>query len=263
MPNKTHYKAAAIAVLLTAWIAIGFACSTRPEEGPGDPALNAQKSRQPFEDKIAKKANAMSAEGQHTFRYDTFGDEDFWGGQLRLHDAVRGAKLGGVGAGVSPNLALKLGLKVDSEAVPKALADVIKKGGAPLDDPASTVALLKANAVVGLTGFFSADGKTLTSLGIQCALCHSAVDDSFAPGIGKRLDGWPNRDLDIGKIVSTAPNLKPLTDMLQVDEATVKKVLTSWGPGKFDALLNLDGKAFRPDGKSAATLNPAASALRA
>jgi len=204
---------------------------------------------------------SMIDEGQQVFRFDTFGDEDFWGGQLRLHDAVQGAALGGVGAGVSPNAALKLGLKVDSEAVPKALADVIKKGGAPLDDPASTLALLKANAVVGLTGVFSADGKKLTSLGISCALCHSTVDDSFAPGIGKRLDGWPNRDLNVGAIVASAPNLKPYMDMLQVDEATVKKVLTSWGPGKYDAQLNLDGKAFRPDGKAAATLIPPAFGL--
>ncbi len=203
----------------------------------------------------------MDDEGQHTFRYDTFGDEDFWGRQLRLHDAVQGEKFGGVGAGVSPTAALKLGLKVDSEAVPAALADVIRKGGAPLDDPASTLALLKANAVVGLTGFFSADGKTLTSLGITCALCHSTVDDSFAPGIGRRLDGWPNRDLDVGAIVASAPNLKPFMDMLQVDEATVKEVLTSWGPGRYDALLNLDGKAFRPDGKTGATLIPPAFGL--
>ena len=206
-------------------------------------------------------APGANDEGRHTFRYDTFGDEDFWGGQLRLHDAIQGQALGGVGAGVSPNQALKLGLKVDVEAVPKALADVIKKGGAPLDDPASTLALLKANAVVGLTGVFNADGKSLKSLGIQCALCHSTVDDSFAPGIGRRLDGWPNRDLNVGAIVASAPNLKPFTDMLQVDEAAVKKVLTSWGPGRYDALLNLDGKAFRPDGKTGATLIPAAFGL--
>jgi mono/diheme cytochrome c family protein len=231
----------------------GVACSTGPKDVNTGTAVGTRQA--------GDRAPGTAAEGRQTFRYDTFGSEDFWGGQLRLHDAVQGEKLGGVGAGVSPNLALKLGLKVDAQAVPEALADVIKKGGAPLDDPASTLALLKANAVIGLTGVFSADGTRLASLGIQCALCHSTVDDSFLPGIGKRLDGWPNRDLDIGAIVSTAPNLKPLTDMLQVDEATVKKVLTSWGPGKFDAELNLDGKAFRPDGKPAATLNPPAFGL--
>jgi hypothetical protein len=141
------------------------------------------------------------------------------------------------------------------------MADLIKGGKANLDEPAVTIALLKANAVVGITGFFNQDGKSLKSVGIQCALCHSTVDDSFAPGIGRRLDGWPNRDLDIGAIVATAPDLSAFVKMLEVDEATVRKVLTSWGPGKFDAELNLDGKAFRPDGKPAATLNPPAFGL--
>jgi hypothetical protein len=129
-----------------------------------------------------------------------------------------------------------------------------------LDDPGSTLALLKANAVVGVTGFFDPQGR-ITSLGIQCALCHSHVDDALAPGIGRRLDGWPNSDLNIGAIVSLAPMLKPYVDLLGVDEATVRKVLASWGPGKFDAQLTLDGKAFRPDGKSAATLIPPAFGL--
>jgi hypothetical protein len=114
--------------------------------------------------------------------------------------------------------------------------------------------------VVGVTGFFDSQGR-IVSVGIQCALCHSTVDDGFAPGIGRRLDGWPNRDLDIGAIVALAPTLKPYTDLLGADDATVRKVLRSWGPGKFDAQLTLDGKAFRPDGKAAATLNPAAFEL--
>jgi hypothetical protein len=205
------------------------------------------------------EARDLVSDGKQIFRYDTFGSEAFWGDQLGLHKAIAGEKLGGVGPGITPNQALALGLKVDSDAVPRALGAVLLKG---LDDPQTTVALLRANAVVGLTGVFSQDGKQLRAVGIQCALCHSTVDDSFLkPGIGKRLDGWPNRDLDIGKIVSAAPDLRPFTDMLQVDEATVKKVLGSWGPGKFDALLNLDGKAFRPDGGPAATLNPAAFGL--
>jgi hypothetical protein len=128
-----------------------------------------------------------------------------------------------------------------------------------MDDPATTAELLKLNAVVGVTGFFQS-GK-LTSVGIQCALCHSTVDDSFMPGIGKRLDGWANRDLNIGAIVATAPNLQPFIDLLGVDEATVKKVLTSWGPGRYDAELNMDGKAARPDGKPAATMIPSAFGL--
>jgi hypothetical protein len=202
---------------------------------------------------VRENADRMLAEGMRTFRFDTFGSEEFWGGAVK--------KLGGVGPGLAPKKALELGLKVDATAVPKPMADLIKAGKANLDDPAVTLALLKANAVVGITGFFNQDGKSLKSVGIQCALCHSTVDDSFAPGIGVRLDGWPNRDLDIGAIVATAPDLSPFVKMLEVDEATVRKVLTSWGPGKFDAELNLDGKAFRPDGKPAATLNPPAFGL--
>jgi hypothetical protein len=121
------------------------------------------------------------------------------------------------------------------------------------------LALLKANAVVGLTGFFEKD--ELTSIGIQCALCHSSVDDSFAPGIGKRLDGFPNRDLNVGAIVSLAPDLSAVTTLLGVDLTTLKTVLASWGPGKFDAEVFLDGKAFRPDGETAATLIPPAYGL--
>jgi hypothetical protein len=98
-------------------------------------------------------------------------------------------------------------------------------------------------------------------MGIQCALCHSTVDDSFAPGIGHRLDGYPNRDLNVGAIIALAPNLKPITELLDTDEATVREVLNSWGPGKFDAELLMDGKAFRRDGKSAAALLPPAFGL--
>lgn len=214
-----------------------------------------------FESETAHNANRMIAEGQKTFRFDTFGSEAFWGDRLKLHQAIAGEKLGGVGAGISPNQALKLGLKVDVDAVPKALGAFIKHGGKALDEPETTLALLRANAVVGLTGFFDRDGKHIRSLGVQCALCHSTVDDSFMEGIGHRLDGWPNRDLNVGAIIASAPDLSAFTEMLQLDEATVKKVLTSWGPGKFDAELNLDGKGFRPDGKPAATLNPAAFGL--
>jgi hypothetical protein len=129
-----------------------------------------------------------------------------------------------------------------------------------LDDPATTIALLKLNAVVGVTAFANPNGS-VKSMGIQCAFCHSTVDNSFAPGIGKRLDGWANRDLNVGAIVSLAPNLKPFSDLLGVDAATVKKVLSSWGPGRYDAELDKDGKAFRPDGKQAGTLIPPAFGL--
>ena len=209
---------------------------------------------------IAAHAQQMIEEGRRIFRFDTFGSEEFWGDQLQLHKAIAGAKNGGVGGGVSPKTALSVGLKVDVDALPADLQAQLKAGKVDLDDPATTLALLKLNAVVGVKGIFD-NKESLKSMGIQCALCHSTVDDSFAPGIGKRLDGWAARDLNVGVIVSLAPNLKPFTDLLGVDETTVKKVLTSWGPGRFDAELDKDGKAFRPDGGQAGTLIPPAFGL--
>jgi hypothetical protein len=207
-----------------------------------------------------KAAQQLFEQGREIFRFDTFGDEAFWGDALQLHRAIEGEALGGVGPGVSPKTALAVGLKVDSAALPESLKQDLAAGRVDLDDPATTLALLKLNAVVGLKGFFEQDG-TLRSVGLTCASCHSIVDDSFAPGIGRRLDGWPNRDLNVGAIVSLAPNKAPITDLLQVDEATLNNVLAAWGPGKFDAELLLDGKGFRPDGKSAATLIPPAFGL--
>ena len=209
---------------------------------------------------IQKNAHQMVEQGQRIFRFDTFGDEAFWGDTLELHQAIEGAKLGGVGPGVSPATALAVGLKVDAKALPASLVAGLKEGKVNLSDPAMTLNLLKLNAVVGVTGFFDAQG-TLRSVGFQCALCHSTVDNSLAPGIGNRLDGWANRDLDVGAIVALAPNLKPQADLLGVDQATVRKVLNSWGPGRFDAELALDGKAFRPDGKTSAVLIPPAFGL--
>src|SRR5262249_15561412 len=150
-----------------------------------------------------------------------------------------------------------VGLKVDIEALPPAVVADLKNGKVNLDDPATTVLLLKANAVLGAVVITDTKGN-VTSMGLTCAVCHSTVDDSFAPGIGKRRDGWPTRDLDVGTIVSLAPNLKPFTDLLGVDEPTLKKVLATWGPGCFDAELDKDGKALRPDGKRACTMMPAA-----
>ncbi len=202
----------------------------------------------------------MVEEGKQIFRYDTFGDEKFWGDTLKLHQAIMGGKLGGIGDGVSPKTALAVGLKVDLEALPKELVTSLKAGQVNLDDPATTLALLKLNSVVGVKGIFDNNGG-LRSMGITCALCHSTVDDAFIPGIGRRRDGWPNRDLNVGAIASLAPNLDPVAKRLHVDVATVKKVFASWGPGKYDAEILEDGKAFRPDGKSAATLLPAAFGL--
>jgi hypothetical protein len=199
-------------------------------------------------------------EGRETFRYATFGDEAFWGDALGLHLAIAGAANGGVGPGVSPSTALSVGLKVDVEALPRSLQRAIARGKVNLKDPAVTLELLKLDAVVGVTGFFDNQGR-ITSMGIQCAFCHSTVDNSFAPGIGHRRDGWANRDLNVGAIVALAPRLEPVASLLGVDVPTVRAVLHSWGPGKFDATLLLDGKAFRPDGKPAAVLIPPAFGL--
>lgn len=193
----------------------------------------------------ASQAPDLIAEGKQIFRFDTFGDEDFWGGQLQLHQAIQGEQFGGVGPGVSPATALSVGLKVDVEALPRRLRNQLRRGQVDLNDPAVTLALLQLNAVVGVKGFFNDDGS-LSSIGITCAFCHSTVDDSFAPGIGHRLDGWANRDLNVGAIVALSPDLSPFETLLGVDRATVVAVLNSWGPGKYDAELNLDGKAFNP-----------------
>ncbi|HSD74923.1 MAG TPA: hypothetical protein VLB75_09150 [Steroidobacteraceae bacterium] len=199
-------------------------------------------------------------EGREIFRYATFGDEDFWGGLLGLHKGIAGEANGGVGPGVGPADALAVGLKVDVTSLPRAVRRAIQKGQLDLKDPAVTLELLRLDAVVGVTGFFDAQGR-ITSIGIQCALCHATVDDSFAPGIGQRRDGWANRDLNVGAIVSLSANLQPIADLLGVDAPTVRKVLASWGPGKFDAELFLDGKAFGPGNRSAATLIPPAFGL--
>jgi hypothetical protein len=148
----------------------------------------------------------------------------------------------GIEPGGSPATDLAVGLKVDVEALPDNLIAALKEGKVNLNDPATTLALFKLNSDVRVTGFFYEQG-TLKSVGIQCGLCHSTVDNSFAPGIGHRLDGWANRDLNVGAIVALAPNLKPAANLLGVDQTTVRAVLNSWGSGHFDAELLFDGKA--------------------
>ena len=171
-----------------------------------------------------KSHAALVAEGRQTFRHDTFGDETKWTDTLRLHEVV---------AAVDPTTALAVGLKVDAEALPPAVVAGIQAGTISLTDPATTVALLKLDAVLGVKGTVETIGgqDTLTRLGISCALCHSTVDDSFAPGIGKRLDGWPNRQLNVGAIVALSPAL----------DAPTRAIFNSWGPGKYDPRFNLDG----------------------
>jgi len=210
--------------------------------------------------KIIANARTMHSEGRETFRFDTFGDEVFWGNTLRLHEAIAGEANGGVGPGVSPLTALAVGLKVDVEALPQAVLDALAAGEVDLEDPATTLALLQLNSVVGVKGLFNDSGQ-IESVGITCALCHSTVDDSFIPGIGRRLDGWANRDLNVGVIISLAPDLSAIAGLLGVDQDTVRVVLNTWGPGKFDATLLLDGKAFAPDGTSGAVLIPPAYGL--
>ena len=204
--------------------------------------------------------------GRFVFRRDTFGNEAFWGGALRLHEAIAGRENGGVGPGLSPKSALELGLKVDVDALPTEVKSALRQGRVNLDDPATTLALLKLDAVVGVRGFFDETGTRLHSVGITCALCHSTVNDSLAPGVGHRRDGWAARDLNVGAIIAFSPSVQPFVDLLglvdsSITAATVRRVLRSWGPGKFDAELLMDGKAFRPDGKSAATLIPPAFGL--
>ena len=164
-------------------------------------------------------------QGRQIFRFDTFGDERQWTDTLRMHEVIEQA--------VSPNVALSVGLKVDAEAVPPDVAAAIKAGQVNLDSPATTVALLKLNAVVGVQGVVeNVNGvDRLTRVGVTCALCHSTVDDSFAKGIGKRLDGWPNRDLNPGAIIALSPAI----------DAPKKAVYNSWGKGMYDPRFNVDG----------------------
>lgn len=184
-------------------------------------------------------ASQLIQQGRQIFRFDTFGDEAFWGGQLQLHHALNT---------LTPQNALALGLKIDANALSPSTVEAIKHGKVNLDDPAVTRMLIQQNAVLGVVGVFDTSNM-LQSVGLTCALCHSTVDDSVAPSIGARIDGLTNRDLNVGGIAAAAPNLQPVVNLLSLADAginatTVRTVLNSWGPGKFDAELFLDGKAF-------------------
>jgi len=170
---------------------------------------------------------ALAAQGKQVFRFETFGDEALWTDKLKMNEVISQA--------VDPVTALSVGLKVDAEALPAAVVAGIQNGTVDLKSPATTVALLKLNAVVGVKGTVeTVNGKdTLTRVGVTCALCHSTVDNSFAAGIGKRLDGWPNLDLDPGAIIALSPALP----------AATKAVYNSWGKGKYDPRFNIDGKS--------------------
>ena len=205
-PPLRYALAVPVAALLAA---AGCYASHRAAAVPGEPPLDP----------------ALVAQGKVIFRNDTFGDEAFWTDTLGMHQVIASA--------VDPKTALSVGLKVDAEALPSPVVQGIQNGSISLTDPATTVALLKLGAVVGVKGTVeSVNGKdTLTRVGITCALCHSTVDNSFAPGIGRRLDGWPNRDLNPGAIIALSPALP----------AAAKAVYASWGKGRYDPRFNLDG----------------------
>jgi len=169
---------------------------------------------------------ALVAAGKDVFRFETFGDEAKWTDTLRMHEAIASY--------VDPATALAVGLKVDADVLPAEVRQGIKDGSIDLKSPQTTVTLLKLGAVVGVVGKVEtvAGKDQLTRVGITCALCHSTVDDSFAKGIGKRLDGWPNRDLNPGAIIALSPALT----------AAQKAVYNSWGPGRYDPRFNIDGK---------------------
>lgn len=260
-----------MAIATSAIASIIIACgsnSSNPSDAPrpidGAPPAGSDAGPAAPVDPVVMNAQAMITAGRQTFRFDTFGDEAFWGSAgLGLQAGIAGSANGGVGAGVSPNVALSLGLKVDMDALPAAVVTGIQNGSISLDDPASTIALLELDAVVGVTGFFDSAG-TLTSVGIQCALCHSTVDDAFTKGVGHRLDGWANRDLDIGAIVAaTVTNPQPVlgffaTAGVNLTAQQLVGILTSWGPGKFDAEVFLDGQHTNGNDSDTATLIPAA-----
>lgn len=171
-------------------------------------------------------AKQLIEQGRNIFRFDTYGDEAFWTGQLQMQHSVNT---------LAPRSALTLGLKVDSEALSPSVVEAIKHGNVNLNDPAVRLQLIKQNAVLGVVGTFN--NNTLSKIGFTCALCHSTVDNSVVPGIGKRLDGLANRDLNVGAIIATAPNLQPVVNLLRlapqdasITMQDVRNVLNGWGP---------------------------------
>ncbi|SNS49697.1 Cytochrome c [Noviherbaspirillum humi] len=220
-PGLARHAARLCCIAGTAWLA---GCGSGGDDAtPTGQTGTTAATPQPT---AAAQNAALIAAGKEIFRFDTFGDETFWSDTLRMHEVIPAA--------VDPATALSVGLKVDADALPAAVVDGIRNGSVGLKRPDTTVTLLKLNAVVGLRGKVETiNGKdTLTRVGVTCALCHSTVDNSFAPGIGKRLDGWANRDLNPGAIIALSPALS----------VTMKAVYNSWGKGKYDPRFNLDGK---------------------
>ena len=201
-----------VVVALTAGAALGGCGTTKPASEGTQPAATPDRAA------TDETSADLVAEGQRVFRFDTFGDEQLWTDTLRLHEVVE--------KNVDPTTALEVGLKVDADVLPPGILDKVD-----LKSPATTVALLKMNAVVGIQATVDSNDH-IVRLGVTCALCHSTVDDSVMPGIGRRKDGWPNRDLNVGAIIALSPVLS----------ADKKAVYASWGPGKYDPRYNQDGK---------------------
>jgi hypothetical protein len=199
-----------------------------------------------FTSASAREDSHRRLDGREIFRFDTFGDEQLWTNVLRLHEAVQT---------ISPATALSVGLKVDAEALPQTIVDALQAGQVNLNDPAVTIALLKLNAIVGVMGKVDASGQ-LTSIGITCALCHSNVDDSLTKGIGKRVDGWANHDLNVGVIAELAPGLP----------AEFKTEFDKWGPGMYDprhhAFDGVNAFELHTESMSVPVVTPAIYGLR-
>jgi mono/diheme cytochrome c family protein len=212
--RKTQVRVAALAfIVFTAGTALNGCGTTKPAAEGTPPAATAEPRG------TQESSAAEIGEGQRIFRFETFGDEQLWTDTLRLNEVVE--------KNVDPTTALKIGLKVDADVLPAGILEKVD-----LKSPATTVALLKMNAVVGLQATVDANNH-ITRLGVTCALCHSTVDNSVIAGIGRRKDGWPNRDLNVGAIIALSPVLA----------ADKKAVYQSWGPGKYDPRYNQDGKS--------------------
>lgn len=215
-------RASAIAPAAGCLVAVVIGCSPREASHTPDAGPPPTGSSVATDDMSA----GTLASGKQIFRFDTFGDEQFWTDTLHMERVVQKS--------VDPTTALSVGLKVDMDVLPPAVVKGVQDGTIDLKNPATTLALLKINAVVGLAGtVVTIAGKdSLTRIGVTCALCHSTVDNAFSKGIGHRMDGWPNRDLNVGAIIALSSAVTP----------GQKAVYTSWGPGKYDPRFNIDGK---------------------
>jgi hypothetical protein len=245
------------------------ASTTNPPDS-GTVAVNPDAGTDAGTDQVKTDSAALIDEGRETFRHETYGDEAFWSNTIHLNAGIAGTANGGgpdAGAGLSPNLALAAGLKVDIDAVPPSVLAGVADKSISLDDPAITLALIGLDAVVGVKQITAGNATTPPVIGVTCALCHSTVDNSSGiAGIGHRLDGWPNRDLNVGAVINVATDLSAVDAALgNLPDTTVRGVLNSWGPGKFDAELFLDGKPVNTSvtpNTSAATLIPPAFGLQ-